>query len=81
MENFMNAWSPTATISISTNPKPGATTSTTILKLSGAFTSASILLNVVRKNLAPDSSSSTILNFAVDMAASFSPALASTSLN
>ena len=77
----MKACSPTAIISISTNPNAGATTSTSILKLSGAFTSASMLLKVVSKNLAPDSVSSTIPNFADDMAAIFSPALVSTSLN
>ena len=37
--------------------------------------------NVGSKNLAPDSVSSTMLNFADDMAAIFSPALVSTSLN
>ena len=75
----MYAWSPTASIPISTKPRPGFTNSTSILKLSGVLTSPSTLFRVISKNFAPDSISSTIWNFAVDSAASSSAAPESTS--
>ena len=80
-ENFRYACSPTANISISTNPKFGVSTATTILNLSGDLTSPSTLFKVIPKNLAPDSNSSIIWNFTVEMAASFAPALESKSFN
>ena len=78
-ENCMYACSPTASIPTSTNPRPGFTNSTSILKLSGVLTSPSTLLRVISKNFAPDSISSIIWNFAVDSAANSSAAPESTS--
>ena len=72
---------PTANISISTNPKFGVSTATTILNLSGDLTSPSTFFKVIPKNLAPDSNSSIIWNFTVEMAASFAPALENKSFN
>ena len=60
LENFMYACSPTAIISIATNPKFGVSTFTSILKLSGDLISPSTLFKVIPKNWDPDSNSSII---------------------